>query len=176
VAVTESPAVGLIVREASLEDASDLLGLIEALALYEKLDPPAPEARERLLRDLFGPSPRIEAWLAEADGRTIGYALLLETYSSFLARPTLYLEDIFVLPEARGSGAGYALFRHVARLALERGCGRMEWVCLDWNRAGIEFYDKIGATHLSDWRLYRLLPEEIEALPETRAGADIDAG
>lgn len=174
--VTETESQRLMIRKAAAEDGTALLELIEALAVYERLDPPAPDARERLLRDLFGPTPRIEAWLAERDGRVCGYAIVLETYSSFLALPTLYLEDIFVLPETRGAGVGYRLFRHVAQLATERGCGRMEWVCLDWNRAGIAFYEKIGAMRLADWRLYRLKPEQIAALPECRPGIDIAAG
>src|SRR3989442_15751231 len=102
--------MGIIVRRAILADAETVLNLITQLAHYEKLNPPDEEARARLLEDGWGNSPRFEAWLAEADGLPVGYAIVFETYSTFLARPTLYLEDIFVLPEHRGKGAGYALF------------------------------------------------------------------
>ena len=157
----------LHVRRAEREDADDLIALITELAHYEKLDPPDEEARRRLLEHGWGDAPRFEAWIAILDGLAVGYAVLFETYSSFLARPTLYLEDIFVLPDHRTRGVGYRLFREVARQAVERGCGRMEWVCLDWNRAGLSFYERIGARHLSEWMTFRLLPDQIAALPES---------
>ena len=152
------------IRRAERQDAALLLELITALANYEKLDPPDEGARQRLIEDAWGDRPRYEAWLAEVDGRAVGYAILFETYSTFLARPTLYLEDLFLLPEFRGQGIGDALFRRVSQLVLERGCGRMEWVCLDWNRAGLRFYDKIGASHMGEWLTFRLLPDQIAGL------------
>jgi GNAT superfamily N-acetyltransferase len=94
----------------------------------------------------------------------VGYAFVFETYSTFLALPTLYLEDLFVLPEYRGRKAGYALFRHCAEEALRRGCGRFEWAVLDWNRPAIEFYERLGAKHLHDWLIYRLDREGMERL------------
>ena len=144
------------IRRAERDDAPALFELITALAHYEKLDPPDEDAKARLMEDGWGRSPRFEAWLAESEDRPVGYAIAFETYSTFLARPTLYLEDIFVLPEHRRNGIGYTLFRRLAADARERGCGRMEWACLDWNEPGLTFYRKIGANPLSDWRYFRL--------------------
>jgi GNAT superfamily N-acetyltransferase len=151
----------LRIRPAAAADAEVFLSLVDALADYERLDRPTPDARERLLRDGFGPAPRFQAYLAERDGRAVAYAITFETYSSFLALPTLYLEDLFVLPDARRGGVGGAMFRFLAGEALRRGCGRMEWVVLDWNRLAIDFYDKLGARHLSEWYTYRLTAEQL---------------
>jgi GNAT superfamily N-acetyltransferase len=156
------------VRRAAAADAGAFLSLVDALADYEKLDRPLPDARERLLRDAFGPSPRIDVWMVEREGRAIGYAITLETYSSFLALPTLYLEDLFVVPEARGAGAGRAVFRHLAAEALRRGCGRMEWAVLDWNELAIGFYERLGGRRLTDWQTYRLTAD---AFPMIARGA-----
>ena len=152
-------------RRATRADATALLQLICALAEFESLEPPDAEAQQRLLEDAFGKQPRIEAWLAFIDGRSesVGYAIVLETYSSFLARPTLYLEDVFVLPEFRNQGIGSAFLRHCVTLAHERGCGRMEWTCLDWNtRAQRVYEDKLGAQRMSEWYLYRLTRPAME--------------
>ena len=155
----------LEIRRAGREDARALFDLITALALYEKLEPPDDEARTRMLEHGWGERPRFDAWLAVADGRPVAYAIAFETYSTFLARPTLYLEDIFVLPEHRRGGVGYQLFRTIAAEAHARGCGRMEWACLDWNEPGLNFYRKIGAGPLSDWRYFRLNRDQM-ILPE----------
>lgn len=144
------------VRRARPDEAQVLMELILGLAEYEKLEPPDEAAQERLKRDIFGEKPRLEAWLAFVDGEAAGYALILETYSSFLALPTLYLEDIFVKPAFRGCGAGAALFRRMVDEAERRGCGRMEWVVLDWNRPALEFYERFGAVQLKDWITMRL--------------------
>jgi GNAT superfamily N-acetyltransferase len=152
-------------RRATRADATALLQLICALAEFENLEPPDIEAQQRLLEDAFGEQPRIETWLAFVDGRAepVGYAIVLETYSSFLARPTLYLEDVFVLPEFRNQGIGSAFLRHCVALAHERGCGRMEWTCLDWNtRAQRVYEDKLGAQRMSEWYLYRLARPAME--------------
>jgi GNAT superfamily N-acetyltransferase len=155
-------AEGVTVRPASAEDGETFLALVDALADYEKLDRPSPEARGRLLRDAFGPEPRrIQVYLAERDGRAVAYAITLETYSSFLALPTLYLEDLFVLPEARRHGVGRAVFRYLAGEAVRRGCGRMEWVVLDWNQLAIDFYERLGARRLREWYTYRLTAEQL---------------
>lgn len=146
----------LEVRRARPDEAPVLLDLILGLAEYEKLDPPDEAARQRLVRDIFGEKPRLEAWLALVDGEAAGYALVLETYSSFLALPTLYLEDIFVKPEFRGRGAGKALFLRMVEEAERRGCGRMEWVVLDWNRPALDFYERFGARRLNEWITMRL--------------------
>lgn len=154
----------LEVRRAAPGEAPILLDLIRALADYEKLTPPDQTAQQRLVRDIFGARPRLDAFLAFVDGEPAGYALILETYSSFLALPTLYLEDLFVRPEFRGCGAGHALFRAMVREAAERGCGRMEWVVLDWNEPAREFYRRQGAEPLADWITMRLTRERIEEL------------
>jgi len=152
------------VRRARPEEAPILLELIRALADYEKLDPPDADAQQRLVRDIFGDKPRLEAWLAFVDGAAAGYALTFETYSSFLALPTLYLEDIFVRPEYRGRGAGAALFRRLVEEARRRGCGRMEWVVLDWNRPALEFYERFGAQRLKEWITMRLTRADFERI------------
>jgi GNAT superfamily N-acetyltransferase len=144
------------IRRADAADGEILLSLVDALADYEKLARPSSSARERLIRDGFGPTPRFQAYLAELHGRVVGYAITFETYSSFLALPTLYLEDVFVLPETRRAGVGSALFRHLAAEAIRRGCGRMEWVVLDWNAPAIDFYERLGARRLREWHSYRL--------------------
>lgn len=158
-----------IIRRAAREDAEEVLELITALAHYEKLNPPDDSARARLLEHGWGERPHFETWLAELDGRPVGYSLFFYTYSSFLARPTLYLEDIFVLPQHRGSGIGMALLRSAARRALEQGCGRMEWACLDWNEPSLRFYERLGARQLDEWRYFRLLPDELAGLAEGAA-------
>ncbi len=150
------------IRPAQCEDVPILFALIAALADYEKLPRPAPEARERLIRDGFGDKPRYEAFLAEIDHKPIGYAFIFETYSTFLAQPTLYLEDLFVIPEARGKGAGKALFEFCMREAVRRGCGRMEWMVLDWNKPALEFYQRYDAQHMKEWCLFRLTAEELQ--------------
>ena len=158
---------GITVRKAEAADADLLIGLILGLAEFEKLPPPDAPAQQRLINDAFGPQPRFEVFLAEIGGQVAGYAFTFETYSTFLARPTLYLEDLFVLPEYRGHKVGYALMLYLASEAVRRGCGRMEWVVLDWNTHAQEFYDRLGALHLSDWYFYRLDQEGLERLAGT---------
>jgi GNAT superfamily N-acetyltransferase len=161
----------LNVHPARREDADALLTLVEALADYEKMPRPDDAAKERLIHDGFERTPpRFWVYLAWDEGRPVGYVIALETYSSFLAKPTLYLEDFFVLPEARGRGAGSALFRHAATEAQRRGCGRLEWVCLNWNQLAIDFYEKRGGQHLDDWRYYRLTEEGLHRLTSGEIG------
>jgi GNAT superfamily N-acetyltransferase len=157
-----SPVV--TVRPATPADGPAILGLIRALAAYERLDPPDAAAQDRLLADAFAPHPRVQILLAQAGAEIIGYAFFFETYSTFLARPTLYLEDLFVLESWRGHGAGLALMRALAQEAIRRGCGRFEWVVLDWNTPAIGFYERLGAHRLADWLPYRLTGEALEAL------------
>lgn len=144
------------IRKATVQDAPTIISLIISLAEFERLPPPDEEARQRLIGDAFGDHPRFEIFLAETGGQVAGYAFVFETYSTFLALPTLYLEDLFVLTEFRGKGVGYALFKHCAQEAIRRGCGRLDWTVLDWNRQAISFYERLGAKHLNDWHLYRL--------------------
>ena len=154
------------IRRAVREDSEALLRLVKALADYEKLPPPDEHARARLLNDAFGERPLIETYFVFVDGNEAGYAVVFHSYSSFLALPTLYLEDIFVLPSHRGCGAGKALFLAMAQLALERGCGRMEWTVLDWNRLALDFYSRLGARHMHEWQLHRLTANELRELFE----------
>ncbi len=160
------------IRPLRREDADAFLDLIDALADYEKLTRPDAAARARLVRDAFSARPRFEAFLASIDGEDVGYAIIYETYSSFLALPTLYLEDIFVLPSARGRKAGLALFLHVAGLARERSCGRMDWTVLDWNTLAQDFYRQLGAGYLEEWQLFRLDADALARLPLSTARRD----
>jgi GNAT superfamily N-acetyltransferase len=144
------------VRRATAADAEPLLGLVDALADYEKLARPAGGARERLVRDAFGPAPRVTVLVAEGPEGIAGYALFFETYSSFNALPNLWLEDLFVRSEHRGGGHGLRLFRAVAAEARRLGCLRMEWNVLRWNALAIDFYDRLGAAPIAEWQTYRL--------------------
>ena len=154
----------LVIRRAIPADGEALLRLIEKLAEYEHLTPPDEGARGRLVGDMFSTPPRIEAYLALLDGLPVGYALVFETYSSFLALPTLYLEDIFVLPEHRRGGIGMRFFRTLVAEAHRRGCGRMEWTVLDWNTPAINFYRKIGAREMHEWKTFRLVRDDMGRL------------
>lgn len=139
------------------ERFDDFVALVCALADYEQLDRPSGDAIERLRADAFGEHPRYWAFLALNDAdEAVGYAICLETYSSFLAKPTMYLEDIFVREDARTNGAGSALFTTVVELGRSRGCGRVDWQVLDWNTLARDFYRSRGADELSEWMLYRI--------------------
>jgi GNAT superfamily N-acetyltransferase len=137
----------------------EFVDLLRALADYERLEPPDAAAIERLRRDAFGDGAplRFEAALAvNGTGKAVGYATWFHTYSTFLAKPTMYLEDLFVRDDSRESGAGSALFEHVRTLGARRGCGRMEWQVLDWNTLARDFYHRREATWLKDWLTYRI--------------------
>jgi GNAT superfamily N-acetyltransferase len=151
----------ILVRRATVADSEAILRLVQGLAVYEKLPVPDHAAQKRLLQDLFSPSPRLQAFLGEQGGIVAGYAFYFETYSSFLALPTLFLEDLFVLPEFRGKKLGYALFKRVVQEAHARGYGRMEWMVLDWNQLAIDFYRRLGGSPMTQWQLFRLTPAEM---------------
>ena len=145
------------VRPLTAADVDTFLGLVDQLAHYEHLAPPDPAARTRLAADALATPAHFTVLLGEYHGRAVGYAVYFETYSTFLALPTLYLEDLFVLPEVRGHAIGKALFLACAAEAAARGCGRMEWQVLAWNDLAIGFYEHLGALPLhADWRCYRL--------------------
>ena len=148
----------ITLRRAERADAEAVIGLIIALAEFENLPPPDAEAQARLVEHGFGDSPQFEVLLAEVLGAQgpVGYALLLQTYSTFLAQPTLHLEDVFVLPEYRKRGIGKALLRRCVQAAYERGCGRLEWTCLDWNTNAQALYERMGARRMKEWYLYRM--------------------
>lgn len=147
-------AVAYTIRRAEAGDIPAFLDLVDALADFETLPRPAAEARERLAADAL--AGRYHLLVAEVGGRVQGYAVFFYTYSTFLARPTLYLEDYFVAPDCRGIGAGGALFRAVAAEAVKHACGRMEWQVLDWNTPSIELYERLGARRMSEWLPMRL--------------------
>jgi GNAT superfamily N-acetyltransferase len=152
----------MTIKKATSSDVTNLLSLIESLAHYERLPPPDAAARKRLEADMLQDPPKFNAFFAIHDERPVAYAIVLEAYSSFLALPTLYLEDIFVLPDFRGKGIGFELFKAMVAEARRRGCGRMEWAVLEWNKPAIDFYERLGAARLNDWHYYRLTSEEFE--------------
>ena len=154
----------VLIKKAKESDFESLINLICALADYEKLKRPNKDAQSRLKNDIFTPNPKIKVYLAEIDNKAIAYAITCYLYSSFLALPTLYIEDIFVLPEYRRLGVGKALFRHLAKVALENNCGRLEFQVLDWNKSAVDFYEKLGAKHLKEWLPFRFTKEDLEKL------------
>jgi GNAT superfamily N-acetyltransferase len=145
-------------------DLPVILELIQALAEYEKLTHLVTATEGRLRETLFGAKPAAEVLLAHWDEECAGFAVFFANYSTFLAQPGLYLEDLYVKPHLRGKGIGLALLKRLAGIAAERGCGRMEWEVLDWNQPSIRFYKKLGATPLDDWTKYRLTGEALNAL------------
>jgi GNAT superfamily N-acetyltransferase len=147
--------------QARPEDVPGILALIRALAEYERLSDQVVATEEGLRVQLFGDRPVAEVVLARVDDAVVGFALFFHNFSTFLGRPGLYLEDLFVVPEWRGRGVGRKLLAHVAGLAVERECGRMEWSVLDWNTSAIGFYERLGATLMKDWKLCRLTGDSL---------------
>lgn len=147
---------------ATVADTPEILMFIKKLAVYEKLEHSVVATEDQLKATLFGPKSVAEVLFAESEGRKIGFALFFHNYSTFLAKPGIYLEDLFVLPEFRGIGAGKALLKHLAKLTVERDCGRLEWAVLDWNKPAIDFYDSVGAKPMAEWITYRLTGESLE--------------
>lgn len=160
-----TPLTGaLTIRLAEPADVPTIFQLIVGLAEYEHLAHEVVGNEDLLHEHLFGDRPYVEALLAKIDGNAVGFALFFHNYSTFLTRPGLYLEDLFVVPDYRGQGIGKALLSQLAKLATERGCGRLEWSVLDWNEPAIGFYQQIGATVLPDWRICRVTGDAIEHL------------
>jgi GNAT superfamily N-acetyltransferase len=159
------------IRIATRADKQSFLQLIDAHADFEKMDRPSREAKERLLQDGFGDHRRYSAFLASIGDRDVGYAITYEGYSSFLGRATLYLEDIFVYSDVRGSGFGGAMFQYLVEEALDRGCARMEWMVVDWNENAIGFYERRGAVQMSEWHSYRLEEDQMRQLTERARAA-----
>jgi GNAT superfamily N-acetyltransferase len=154
----------LRIREAEPEDVPVIARLIRELAKFEKLEDQVVTTDDLLRTGLFGPRPYAEAVIAEVDAHPIGFALFFHTFSTFLAQPGLYLEDLFVLEDHRGRGVGRALLAHLAHLAVERDCRRLEWSVLNWNQEAIRFYERLGAKPNSEWTVYRLTGEALSAL------------
>ncbi|WP_228282375.1 GNAT family N-acetyltransferase [Rubrobacter tropicus] len=152
------------VREATVDDVPLVLSFIRELAEYEKLSHEVVATEGALRETLFGERRYAEVLIGEQDGAPAGFALFFHNYSTFLGKPGIYLEDLYVRPEFRGAGIGRALLARLARLTVERGCGRLEWWVLDWNEPSIGFYKKLGAVPMDDWTVYRLTGEALEAL------------
>jgi GNAT superfamily N-acetyltransferase len=156
------------IRTATAADVTTIFSLIQQLAVYEKLEHMVVGSEVMLQQALFGDRPCCECVLLDDDATTVGFALYFTTFSTFLCKPGLYLEDLFVVPSARGRGHGKALLAYLARLAQERDCGRFEWRVLDWNAPSIAFYRSLGATIMPEWQLVRMTEAEIAQLA-TRA-------
>lgn len=152
------------IAPATPENTPEIFAMIHELAEYEKLTHQITGSVDRLRADLFGDRPVIEALVARMDGATCGFALFFYNYSTFLTRPGIYLEDLYVRPDFRGQGAGKALLVHLAGLAMERGAGRFEWSVLDWNEPAIRFYKSMGAEVMPDWRICRVTGEALRTL------------
>jgi GNAT superfamily N-acetyltransferase len=156
-------------RPAAPADVPAIVELIRELAVFEKLEHLMRATPQTLEPHLFGPRPVAEAVVAEAQGQVVAFALFFTNFSTFLARPGLYLEDLYVQPAWRGQGLGKALLRHLGALAVERGCGRFEWSVLDWNAPAIALYQGMGATVMPDWRICRVTGDALAAFaPEAR--------
>jgi len=158
------PTQTVLIRAAQPDDTADIFALIQALAEYEKLSHQVTGDIALLRQHLFGDRPCVEAIVAEVAGKLVGFALFFTNYSTFLTKPGIYLEDLFVLPQYRGQGIGKALLSRLARLVMERDYGRLEWSVLDWNAHAIGFYERMGATVLPDWRICRVTGEAIDRL------------
>ena len=152
------------VRPAEKRDVGVIMGFIKELAEYEGLAHEVVADEVSLERSLFGEHPVAEALIAEFETTPIGFALYFPTFSTFVGRPGLYLEDLYVQPNMRGKGVGTLLLQHVARLARERGCGRLEWSVLNWNQPAIRFYEALGARAMDDWTVYRLTDDHLSKL------------
>ncbi len=152
------------IRESTIDDVPIILQLIRDLAEYERAPKAVVATKEGLREVLFGKRPSAEVVLAFENEQPVGFAVFFHNFSTWLGRPGLYLEDLFVRPEARGKGYGRALLVHLAKIAAERGCGRMEWAVLDWNEPAIKFYRALGAAPNAEWTIFRLTRDKIEKL------------
>jgi len=165
----------LLVAPARAADAPLLVAMVRELAEYERLLDQVRITPEDLHRDLFGVRPYAEAVVGWVGDEAVGFALWFHNYSTFEGRPGLYLEDLFVRPAFRGRGYGEVLLRHLARLALERGCARFEWAVLDWNEPALAFYRKLGAVAMDDWTVQRVAGDALRALAEGNSPRGIHA-
>ena len=152
-------------RFAKKEDCSKILNFIKLLAEYEKMSDEV-VATEKLLEEWIFDKQKAEVIFAINDGKEVGFALFFHNFSTFLGRAGIYLEDLFVLPEYRGMGYGKGLLKQLAKITVERGCGRLEWSCLDWNKPSIDFYLSLGAVPMEEWSVYRLTGKNLEQMAE----------
>ena len=156
------------IAAATERDVPLILGLIKGLAEYEKMTADVRATEELLRETLFGKKPAAEVVIGYEGEEPVGFALFFQNYSTFIGRPGLYLEDLFVVPDRRGRGYGRRLLQHLARIAVDRNYGRVEWAVLDWNEPAIRFYRSLGARSMDDWTLFRLAGTSLEALAEVR--------
>jgi len=155
---------GFSIRPAIQDDVPLILALIRELAEYEKLTHEVSATEDDLRKWLFGKHPAAEVLIGESDGQPAAFALFFHNFSTFLGKPGIYLEDLYVRPEFRGQGLGKAMLARLARLAKERGCGRLEWWVLDWNEPAIRFYESLGAVPMDEWTVYRVTGAALEEL------------
>ena len=167
------PDDGIRIERATAADIPLILDLIRELAAYEKMSDEVVATETGLREALFGPVPDAEVLLAHSDGRPAGFALFFHNFSTFVGRRGLYLEDLFVRPEFRRRGVGRRLLVELARIAVERRCGRFEWSVLDWNQPAIDFYEQLGAMPLNEWTIFRVTGDALTTLA-TRNAADGD--
>ena len=153
------------IRFAKNEEVSDILNFIKELARYENMEDEVVATEELLTKWIFEEK-KANVVFGIEDGKKIGFALYFTNFSTFLGRPGLYLEDLFVLPEYRGKGYGKAILKHLAKFAYESGFGRMEWACLNWNKPSIDFYLKMGAKRMEEWNIYRLQDESLKNIQD----------
>ena len=158
------------IRPATAADVPIILELIRALATYERAPNDVTATEDGLSKVLFGEKPAAEVLLAFEDETAVGFAVFFHNFSTWLGRPGLYLEDLFVRPQDRGKGYGRALLIHLAKIARDRGCGRMEWAVLDWNESAIEFYRKLGGKPMDEWTVFRLTRDGIAKLADAAPG------
>jgi GNAT superfamily N-acetyltransferase len=156
--------VSVTIRTAQASDAPAIAALVREMARYEKLESEVTMTEQDLVIGLFGPRPYAETLIAADDGSPVAYALFFHTFSTFLAKPGIYLEDLFVLEAHRGKGIGRSLLTRLAQIAVDRGCGRLEWSVLDWNKDAIGFYERLGAKPKSDWAMYQLAGDSLTRL------------
>lgn len=156
--------MSLRIDPATPADVPVILQLIRELAEFERLLHEVTATEELLERWLFGPKPKAEVIIARVEGEAAGLALFFHNFSTFLAKPGIYLEDLYVRQKFRGQGCGAALLKHLAGIAVDRGCGRLEWSVLDWNQRAIDFYKNLGAVPMDEWTMYRVTGEALQNL------------
>jgi len=156
------------IQKAEVKDVPLILEFIQGLAEYERLRDSCIATEEKLRETLFSTNPAAEVIIARSDGESMGFALFFHNYSTFLAQRGIYLEDLFVTPEARGKGIGFALLSKLAHIAIDRNCGRLEWAVLDWNDLAIDFYKRIGAVPMDEWTTFRMTGDRLADLARSR--------
>ena len=156
------------IQKAEVKDVPLILEFIQGLAEYERLRDSCIATEEKLRETLFSTNPAAEVIIARSDGEPMGFALFFHNYSTFLAQRGVYLEDLFVKPAARGKGVGFALLSELARIAIDRDCGRLEWAVLDWNDLAIDFYKRIGAVPMNEWTTFRMTGDRLAELARSR--------